>query len=353
MKRRQFLTVLTGAAVGSPFVARAQQPALPVVGFLRVTSLADSVQLVTAFQLGLKQAGFVDGENVTIEYRWGEGRDDRLAALAADLVHRRAAVIVGHSTAALAAKAATSKAAILFVIGNDPVRIGLVTNLNQPGGNVTGIMFTTVDVTAKRLGQLADLVPKAELIGVLGVPTFPENEVAARDAEVAAKTIGRRVMAVTAGAPGEFNPVFDKLVQAGAGALLVGGSAFFTSQRQRLIVLSARHAIPTSYSERTFVAAGGLMSYGPSQPDAYRRAGVYAGRILKGEKPGDLPVEQPTKFELIINLGTAKNSGSCGAQCDPIDRRRNHRMKQPAIHEAGQPAVLVLARLLQKEWGPA
>ena len=195
------------------------------------------------------------------------------------------------------------------MIGSDPVRTGLVASLNRPGGNVTGVTFTTVDVTAKRLGQLHDLVPKAEVIGVLLDPNNPEVDLELRDVEVAAQTIGRRAQVVKATRPSEFNAAFATLVQAGVGALLVGGGPFFTSQRQRLAVLSARHAIPSSYTERQFAVAGGLMSYGPSQTDAYRRAGVYAGRILKGEKAGDLPVEQPTKFELVINLGTATALG--------------------------------------------
>jgi len=195
------------------------------------------------------------------------------------------------------------------VIGSDPVRTGLVASLNRPGGNVTGVTFTTVDVTAKRLGQLHELVPKAEVIGVLLDPNNPEVDLELRDVEVAAQTIGRRALVVKATRPSEFNAAFATLVQAGVGALLVGGGPFFTSQRQRLAVLSARHAIPSSYTERQFAVAGGLMSYGPSQTDAYRRAGVYAGRILKGEKAGELPVDQPTKFELVINLGTATALG--------------------------------------------
>jgi putative ABC transport system substrate-binding protein len=195
------------------------------------------------------------------------------------------------------------------VVGNDPVRTGLVANLNRPGGNVTGVTFTTVDVFAKRLGQLHELVPGAELIGVLVDPNLPEYDVYVRDAEAAAITISRRALVVKATSPGEINAAFATLVQAGVGALLAAGSAFFTSQRHRLVVLSARHAIPTSYPEREFAVAGGLMSYGPSQTDAYRRAGVDAGRILKGEMAGDLPVEQPTKFELVINLGTATTLG--------------------------------------------
>jgi ABC-type uncharacterized transport system substrate-binding protein len=309
MRRREFISLFGGAAVW-PLAALAQQRGMPVIGFLRVTSPGDSNHLVAAFQRGLRETGFIEGQNVAIEYRFAEGQDDRLSALAADLVRRQVAVIVGAgSTAALAAKSASSRTPIIFVVGNDPVRTGLVANLNRPGGNVTGVTFTTVDVFAKRLGQLHDLVPGAELIGVLVDPNLPEYDVYMRDAEAAAMTIGRRTLVVKATSPGEINAAFATLVQAGVGALLVGGSAFFTSQRHRLVVLSVRHAIPTSYPEREFAVAGGLMSYGPSQTDAYRRAGVYAGRILKGEMAGDLPAEQPTKFELVINLGTATALG--------------------------------------------
>jgi ABC-type uncharacterized transport system substrate-binding protein len=307
MNRREVIT-LVGGAVAWPLAAGAQQP-LPVVGFLRVTSAADSTHLVAAFWRGLRETGFIEGQNVAIEYRWAGGQDDQLPALAADLVRRQVAVIVGHSTAALAAKSASSRTPIIFVVGNDPVRTGLVASLNRPGGNITGVTFTTVDVIAKRLGQLHETVPGAELIGVLVDPNLPEYDVMLRDAEAAAKAIRRRVLVVKAASPGEINAAFATLVQAGVGALLVGGSAFLTSQRHRLVVLSARHAIPTSYTEREFAVVGGLMSYGPSQTDAYRRAGVYAGRILKGEKAGDLPVEQATKFELVINHGTAAALG--------------------------------------------
>jgi len=244
MRRREFIAAVGGAAATLPLAARAQQPAIPVVGFLRVSAFADSVHLVTAFRQGLKEAGFIEGQNVTIEYRWADGQNDRLPGLAADLVRRQAAVIVGHSTAVQAAKAASTTTPIIFVVGSDPVRTGLVANLNRPGGNVTGVTFTTVDVTAKRLGQLHELVPKAELIGVLVDPNIPEVDVELRDAEGAARTIGRRVLAVKAANPSEFSAAFATIVQAGVGALLVGGSPFFTSQRQRLAVLSARHAIP-------------------------------------------------------------------------------------------------------------
>jgi putative tryptophan/tyrosine transport system substrate-binding protein len=306
--RREFITLLGCAAAAWPLAARAQ-PNIPVIGFLRVSSLADSINLVAAFQGGLKEVGFIEGQNVVVEYRWAEGRNDRLPALAADLVHRQAAVIVGHSIAVQAARAASTTTPIIFVIGADPVRTGLVANLNRPGGNVTGVTFTTADLMAKRLGQLHELVPKAELIGVLLDPNGAEFDAESRDVEVAAKSIGRRVLITKAGRPSEINTAFVTMIEAGAGALLVGGSPFTTSQRHRLAVLSARYAIPSSYPEREFALAGGLLSYGPSQTDAYRRAGIYAGRVLKGEKVGDLPVEQPTKFELVINLGTAAALG--------------------------------------------
>jgi ABC-type uncharacterized transport system substrate-binding protein len=308
--RRDFITLLGGAAAAWPLAARAQQPAVPVIGFLRVTSAADSTHLVAAFRQGLKEAGFVEGQNVVIEYRWAEGQNDRVPALAVDLVQRKVAVIAATSTpAAVETKAATSTVPIVFIIGSDPVRTGLVASLNRPGGNITGVTFPTVDVTAKRLGQLHELVPKAELIGVLLDPNLPEVDVEVRDVEAAARTIGRRVLVVKIASAAEFKPAFATFVQAGIGALLVGSGALFTSQRARLVVLSARHVIPSSYVDREFAVAGGLMSYGPNQTDAYRRAGVYAGRILKGEKAGDLPVEQPTKFEMVINLGTASALG--------------------------------------------
>ena len=246
---------------------------------------------MTAFRQGLKEAGFVEGQNVAIEYRWADGQNDRLPALTADLIRRQAAVIVGHSIAVQAAKAATSTTPIIFVVGSDPVRTGLVANLNRPGGNVTGITFTTIDVSAKRLGQLHDVVPKAELIGVLQDPNLPESDLEQRDVEAAAKIIGLRLLVVKAANPSEFSPAFEKLVQAGVGALLVGSGPFFTSQRQRLAVLTARHAIPSSFAEREFAVAGGLLSYGPSQTDAYRRGRYLCRPILKGEKPGDLPVD--------------------------------------------------------------
>ena len=279
---------------------------MPVVGFVRVTSAADATNLVTAFRQGLKEAGFVEGQNVAVEYRWADGHIGRLPELAADLIRRQVAVIVSHGQVVQIAKAATTTTPIVFVTGDDPVRIGLVANLNRPGGNVTGVTFIATDVTAKRLGLLHELVPQAAVIAVLLDPNLPDADLELRSVEAASRTIGVRVLVVKAATAPELDTAFATIIQAGADALHVGSGPLFASQRQRLAVLSARHGLPSSYSEREYVAAGGLLSYGTSQADAYRRAGIYVARILRGEKPGDMPVEQPTKFELVINLGTAK-----------------------------------------------
>ena len=308
MRRRDFLGLVSGAAAW-PVSALAQQSAMPVIGFLRVTSAADAANLVTAFRQGLTGAGFVEGQNIAIEYRFADGQLDRFPGLVADLIRRQIAVIVGHGQPALIAKAATTTTPIVFVAGDDPVRIGLVANLNRPGGNVTGVTFIATDVTAKRLGLLHALLPQAAVIAVLLDPNLPDADQELRSVEAASRTIGVRVLVVKAATAPELDTAFATIIQAGAGALQVGSGPLFTSQRQRLAVLSARHGLPSSYPEREFVAAGGLLSYGTSQADAYRRAGIYVARILRGEKPSDMPVEQPTKFELVINLGTAKTLG--------------------------------------------
>ena len=279
MRRREFDQLLGGAAAAWPLAGRAQQPLVPMIGFLRVTSQADSTDLVRAFRQGLNEAGFIDGQNVAIEYRFADGQGDRLPDLATDLVRRQVAVIVGHSNAVQAAKAATATTPIIFVVGNDPIRTGLVPNLNRPGGNVTGVIFPTVDVTTKRLGLLHELVPRPSSSVFCKTQTFRKSAVELQDAEVAAKTMGLRAVSVKAATPGELNAAFATMVQEGVGALLVGGGPLMFSQRQRLALLSVRHAIPASYSDRALVVAGGLLSYGPSQVDAYRRAGVYAARF--------------------------------------------------------------------------
>jgi putative ABC transport system substrate-binding protein len=258
MQRRKFISLLGGAAVAWPLAARGQQPPMPVIGFLRITSQADAMNLVTAFREGLKDAGFTEGQNVAVEYRWAEGQADRLPGMAAELIGRPVAVIVGHSSAAKAAKAATTTTPIIFVVGDDPVRTGLVGSLNRPGGNVTGVSFTTVDVTSKRLGLLHELVSQAAVIAALLDPNLLEIDVETRVVEATGGAIGRRILLLKAATVSEFDVAFATMVQAGVGALHVGSGPFFTSQRQRLAVLSARHAIPSSYPDREFVAAGGL-----------------------------------------------------------------------------------------------
>jgi putative ABC transport system substrate-binding protein len=310
MRRRELIFLLGGSAAAWPVAARTQQAAMPLVGFLRSSSFSNVAHLTAAFREGLKEAGFVEGQNVAIEYRSADGLLDRLPVLVADLVGRhRVAAIVGNIDAALAAKRATATTPIVFVTGSDPVRTGLVASLARPGGNVTGVVFTVGELTAKRLGLLHELVPEAAVIAVLLNPSIREFEIHEKDAKEAGRAIGRKILVVKAANEREFKAAFATIVQAGAGALLVGGGAVFNSQRRQLVVLAARHALPASYVNREYAEAGGLMSYGPSQPDAYRRAGRYVGRILKGESPGDLPVELPTKFDLVINLATAKAMG--------------------------------------------
>jgi ABC-type uncharacterized transport system substrate-binding protein len=307
VRRREFITLLGGAATAWPLAAHAQQPAIPVIGFLRSTPSASFMHFVAAFQQGLKEEGFVEGQNVAIEYRWADNQLDRLPGLAAELIQRQVAVIVGNTPAAQAAKTATQTIPIVFVSGEDPVTIGLVANLNRPSGNVTGVVFfASGHLGTKRMELLCEMVPKAAMIAVLMDPRFATELPAV---EGAGRALGRQILVVNAASEHELDDSFSQVVQAGAGALLVGGGPFFTSQRQRLVALAARHAIPAIYDARDHVEAGGLMSYGTSLTGAYRQAGIYAGHILKGAKPADLPVLQPTKFELVINLRTAKALG--------------------------------------------
>jgi ABC-type uncharacterized transport system substrate-binding protein len=313
MERRQVITLIGGAAAAPlilrPLPLRAQQPAVPVIGFLRSTSLADSTQLVTAFRRGLNESGYIEGQTVAIEFRWAEGHNDRLPALAAELVRRQVAVIVANSVSALAAKAATTTVPIVFTTGSDPVRDGLVGSLNRPGGNVTGVTFISGLLGAKRLELLRQLVPKATIIGMLVFPNTPETEAERRDVQSAAKASGLGLVIVDVGSDRDIETAFAEFVQRGVGALLTGNGPFLVSKRELVVALAARNAIPAMHAQREEVEAGGLMSYGPGNTDAYRQAGIYAGQILKGKKPANLPVMQSTTFDFVINLKTAKSLG--------------------------------------------
>jgi putative tryptophan/tyrosine transport system substrate-binding protein len=306
MKRREFIRILGGAAA-CPLAARAQQPALPVVGFLRDVSLP-LPDRVTAFHQGMKETGYVEGRNVAIEYRSAEGQTE-LPLLVADLLRRQVALIVGNTPAALAAKAATTTVPIVFASGGDPVKLGLVASLNRPGGNVTGVSFISLELGTKHLGLLRELRPGAARIAVLVDPKSPTTEAFVSQVRAAASVMGQQIEVLYVSSDREIETALTTLVQRGAGALLVGGGGLMYSRRERIVALAAHHRIPAIYVLRDYVAAGGLMSYGTSTTDAYRQAGIYAGRILKGEKPGDLPVVLPTKFELVVNVKTAKTLG--------------------------------------------
>jgi putative tryptophan/tyrosine transport system substrate-binding protein len=307
MKRREFITLVGGMVIAWPLAAYAQQAALPVVGFLRDVSLP-LPDRVTAFHQGMKETGYVEGQNVAIEYRSAEGQTDRLPLLVADLVRRQVALIVGNTSAALAAKAATTTVPIVFASGGDPVKLGLVASLNRPGGNVTGVSFISLELGTKHLGLLRELRPGAARIAVLVDPKSPTTEPFVSQVQAAASVIGQQIEVLYVSSDREIETALTTLVQR-ADALLVGGAGLMYSRREQIVALAARHRIPAMYILRDYVAAGGLMSYGASTTDAYRQAGIYAGRILKGEKPADLPVVLGAKFELVINLTTAKALG--------------------------------------------
>jgi putative ABC transport system substrate-binding protein len=310
MQRRGFITLLGGAAVTWPLAARAQQKAMPVIGCLITGSPDPNSPLLAAFREGLSEAGYVEGQNVAIEYRWVEGHYDRLPALAADLVGRKVDLIMANSPpSALAAKGATSTIPIVFRSGADPVEDGLVASLARPGGNLTGVSNLVDELTAKRLELLSDLVPQAGVIALLVNPNNAVAERVVRDVQEAARPKGLQLHVLKATSESEIDTAFASLVQLQASALVVGADPFLSSRRGRLVALASRHAVPAIYAWREFADAGGLISYGPSLTSAFRLVGAYAGRVLKGAKPADLPVQQPTKFELVINIKTAKSLG--------------------------------------------
>jgi putative tryptophan/tyrosine transport system substrate-binding protein len=305
MRRRQFITLLGGAAATWPLAARAQQSAMPVVGYLNTTSMAVNAPFLAAFREGLKDRGYAEGQDVAIEFRWAESRNDRLPALAADLVSRQVAVIfAGGPPAARAAKAATTTIPVVFTSGDDPIQIGLVSSLNRPGANVTGVSILFSEIQAKRLELLRDLIPTSKTVGLVFDPETPREDI-----EPTARRLGLQLYARSAATEDDLDAAFAALADRRVDAVLVGTAPRFTAWRMRIVGLAARTSLPAIYEERGYVTAGGLMSYGASIADAYRQAAIYVARILKGDRAGDLPVVQPTKFELVINLKTAKALG--------------------------------------------
>ncbi len=311
LKRREFIWLLGGATAAWPLAARAQQPAMPVIGFLNPASPETYAPQLAAFRQGLSEAGYVEGQNVAIEYRWANGDYGQLRGLAADLVRREVSVIAatGGDVSALVVKAATATIPIVFNTSSDPVKVGLVTSLNRPNGNLTGVSILTVELVPKRLELLCEVVPNTGVIGFLVNPARPSAESEKRDIQMAARSLGREIVVLNASTEHDFDAAFATLVQKHADALLVGPDNFFNSRRDQIVALAARHGVPAIYARREFVVAGGLMSYDASLVEAYREVGVYTGKILKGAKPGDLPIQQQAKVEFRINLKTAKTLG--------------------------------------------
>ena len=307
MHRREFIKLISRAAIAWPISARAQQP-VPVIGFLRPTRAEESGHLIAAFRQGLRESGY-SSDKIIVEARWADGNPERIPKLAAELISLPVAVMFGNAGVALAAKKITTTTPIVFVTGVDPVLAGVVSNINRPGANVTGVSFNDVPITGKRLALLREMAPKAEIIAVLQDPNFFVAEAETREIETAARALGQKIITVKAGSEQEIDAAFLTIKKSGAGALLVGAGPFFAGRRNQLVGLAAVHEIPASYVFAGIVSAGGLISYGASQTDAYRRAGVYVARILRGEKPGDLPIELPAKYDLAINLKTAKALG--------------------------------------------
>ena len=311
MRRREFIAMLGGAAVAWPLVALAQQPAMPVIGFLHIASPEPLSHILLGFRQGLSETGYVEGQNVAIDYRWARGQYDLLPALAAELVKQRVAVIVagGGEMTAAAVKAATSTIPTIFTSAGDPTKVGLVESLNRPGGNLTGIVTFTSVVETKKLGLLRELISPSTVIAMLINPEFPTAEADAKEVEAAARTLGHTVLVLRASTDQELEVAFATMVEGRLGALLVAGAPFFNARRERLVTLANQHALPAIYEYREYVTAGGLMSYGISLPDNYRQMGIYVGQVLKGTKPAELPILQPTKFILVVNLKTANALG--------------------------------------------